>query len=292
MTSAPASPPALEPSRPRLFVAEIVGTAEFDPVRRSVSLHTDEVVFPRPGQFLHAAFADDPAETPWSAPWMLRRPLTPVQVSAEPSGGVRFELVIGPTDPFHRRLMSAPAGTRISLMGPLGMGFPEIPADIPVLLVAEAAFAHRLWHAARLLTESGHFPVWLLDAGPDDLPGLPGPVRRTDEFLRTDEFRRTDPAARLTALLDRELDSRPGDRPAVLAAGSPAVLRAVSAAAAARGLFERVWLERPVPCATGACQGCVVPMRHIGPGRPRYRLCCTEGPVFDGSSIDWEQLPP
>ncbi|MBI2017342.1 MAG: hypothetical protein HYS77_17690 [Candidatus Rokubacteria bacterium] len=43
-------------------------------------------------------------------------------------------------------------------------------------------------------------------------------------------------------------------------------------------------------CGIGICMGCAIPVRGReadgGPG-VRYRLCCRDGPVFDGRDILW-----
>lgn len=41
-------------------------------------------------------------------------------------------------------------------------------------------------------------------------------------------------------------------------------------------------------CGTGMCQSCVVPVHDETDAEGwRYRLCCTEGPVFDAAHINW-----
>jgi len=41
-------------------------------------------------------------------------------------------------------------------------------------------------------------------------------------------------------------------------------------------------------CGMGTCQSCVIRTRDAAdPEGWRYRLCCTDGPVFDGRDIIW-----
>jgi len=42
-------------------------------------------------------------------------------------------------------------------------------------------------------------------------------------------------------------------------------------------------------CATGMCQSCVVPVLDPSDSAGwRYRLCCTDGPVFDTNEVIWD----
>lgn len=62
------------------------------------------------------------------------------------------------------------------------------------------------------------------------------------------------------------------------------------AEAAAKGGVARVVMRVPIPCGTGACQGCIVPVKSGGMAGG-YRLACVDGPVFDAAEIDWGRLP-
>ncbi len=48
-------------------------------------------------------------------------------------------------------------------------------------------------------------------------------------------------------------------------------------------------MERSMACGMGTCQSCVVPVRDPSAEDGwRYKLCCTEGPVFDRREVIWE----
>jgi dihydroorotate dehydrogenase electron transfer subunit len=70
----------------------------------------------------------------------------------------------------------------------------------------------------------------------------------------------------------------------VYACGPPGMLEAVGRLAEAMGMSCQLSLEANMACGFGACMGCAVPIR--GP-EPRYKLCCTEGPVFEASEVAW-----
>ena len=75
----------------------------------------------------------------------------------------------------------------------------------------------------------------------------------------------------------------------VYAAGSTGLLAAVAAAAALRGQWCQVALERPLTCATGLCHGCPVPVRDDD-GTAHLVRACVDGPVFRADRVDWAAL--
>jgi dihydroorotate dehydrogenase electron transfer subunit len=54
-----------------------------------------------------------------------------------------------------------------------------------------------------------------------------------------------------------------------------------------RGLPAQVSLDPWMGCGIGTCLGCVVFIRRPGETRAKYRCACTEGPVFDASTVVW-----
>jgi dihydroorotate dehydrogenase electron transfer subunit len=48
-------------------------------------------------------------------------------------------------------------------------------------------------------------------------------------------------------------------------------------------------LEAPMGCGFGTCLGCALPARGEA-GTPRWRLCCTDGPVMSMRDVDWDGL--
>jgi dihydroorotate dehydrogenase electron transfer subunit len=84
----------------------------------------------------------------------------------------------------------------------------------------------------------------------------------------------------VTELLERELDS--DSQREVYACGPPAMLEAVRAVCAERGIPAQLALEAGMACGFGACFGCVVPT-----AQGLIRLCL-EGPVLDAAQLSAE----
>jgi dihydroorotate dehydrogenase electron transfer subunit len=81
------------------------------------------------------------------------------------------------------------------------------------------------------------------------------------------------------------------DTARLFACGPRPMLLAVARLAEERGLPAQVSLDPWMGCGLGTCLGCVVQIRMPGEERPRYRCACTEGPVFDASTVVWPDLP-
>ena len=60
-------------------------------------------------------------------------------------------------------------------------------------------------------------------------------------------------------------------------------------AAEGAGAWSQVALEQPLTCATGLCQGCVVPVTGEG-GHRRLVRACVDGPVIRGDRVVWSEI--
>ena len=78
----------------------------------------------------------------------------------------------------------------------------------------------------------------------------------------------------VTDLLAVLLEGDDAAAAAVYACGPPAMLEAVRAMCAERGVAAELAMESPMACGFGACFGCAVPLRRGG-----YMRLCVDGPV-------------
>ncbi len=75
----------------------------------------------------------------------------------------------------------------------------------------------------------------------------------------------------------------------VYTCGPEAMMHAVAELAQQRNIPCQVCLERMMACGMGTCQSCVVRIHDkAAPEGWIYRLCCTDGPVFDSRMVIWE----
>ena len=85
----------------------------------------------------------------------------------------------------------------------------------------------------------------------------------------------------VTDLLSVLLEGGDAASAAVYACGPPAMLEAVRALSAQRGVATQLAMEAPMACGFGACMGCAVPLAEGG-----YMRLCVDGPVVEASKIE------
>jgi len=238
---------------------------------------------------LHAADLDGPA--PWPGQFYMlatvqrwgagadERPYVPRALSFLGAAEGQLSFMFEDVGPGTRRLGELRAGDELWLTGPLGNGF-EAPQDgrrailagggvgIPPLAAwASALNARGVVSAALLGFRDAHHAegARLMGAGASaEIATDDGSVGRR---------------GLVTTLLECELQR---DAHAVVyACGPPAMLEAVRALCAARGVPAQLALEAGMACGFGACFGCVVAVSDGG-----YVRVCVDGPVLDAGRLE------
>jgi dihydroorotate dehydrogenase electron transfer subunit len=199
-------------------------------------------------------------------------------------------------------------GDRVNILGPVGTPFRvDAHLDRAVLVGGGIGIPPLIW-LARTLTER-HVNTLVLygvrsaDAMPLRLdPGAAEASRHDEAALCIDEFSRhgvpavvcTDDGSIgrrgfVTDALAAHFNAHPPEaRTGVFTCGPDVMVRTVAEICKRANAACQVCLERVMGCSLGTCQSCVVPVTdaHAKVGW-RYRLCCTDGPVFDGSAVLW-----
>lgn len=250
----------------------------------------------KPGQFIMARVGSsiDP---------LLRRPFAVHRVCREtdnaPAGNASscIEILYRTVGKGTLLLSQKKRGQDIDLLGPLGNGF-SIPRHLETaVLVAGGIGVAPLLSLAHLLGRGNRAVSSTV---------IIGGASRGDILCGSD-FRKTGARVAVstedgsrgikglaTDLLRHVLDSlAPKTDPtrlAVYACGPPAMLQRVSVIARERAISCQVSLESNMACGVGACLGCSVPVRSRTGSTALYQRVCTEGPVFDSTTIDWECL--
>lgn len=241
---------------------------------RRMTLAFASGVDPAPGQFvmLKAGQGDDP---------LLRRPIS---IHRRTHEGIEllYEVVGSGTS-----LMSAMRpGDALSLIGPLGKGFPLAAAKgrTPVLIGGGIGAAPLVFLAEQFCA-AGSAPVVLLGS------------RSKDDLLCAADFRKT--GCKVVIATDDGSCGRKGyvsclleallKKPAasagmvIYACGPRPMLNSIYALADTAGIPAYVSLEAHMACGIGACLGCIVSTNE---GNKRV---CKDGPVFDAQDILWGQ---
>ncbi|HVQ58419.1 MAG TPA: dihydroorotate dehydrogenase electron transfer subunit [Solirubrobacterales bacterium] len=253
---------------------------------RVFSLLDGEGPEPLPGQFYMLATADRWAERGG-------RPFLPRAISVAETGpageGVRLDFLIEGVGPGTDRLCDLETGDEVWVTGPLGNAFSEPrqahPGAAGAILVgggigiaplallrrsfSERGIALRVLLGFRNREHSGGLELFC-GSGGDLCPEV---------RLATEDGHRGH-TGYVTDLLLTMLEGDDAQSAVVYSCGPPAMLEAVRALCAERGVPCELALESPMACGFGACFGCVVPKPDGG-----YMRLCVDGPVVRGEQI-------
>ena len=231
-----------------------------------------------PGQFVQV-------QIPNLEGHILRRPFSICDVD-----GTVMTLVYKTVGTGTDALAEVRPGTLLNILGPLGHGFAELPADRPcVLLGGGYGCAAMLFCAHWAVAHGRRAPQVLLGA------------RSQADILLEEEFRRlgcqvgvsTDDGSygmpgRITVLLETVLKRQ--THAWLAACGPKPMLKAVALMAEQfPGTHCQVSLDEIMCCGVGACFGCVIKCK--APDTPQgwcYKRSCADGPVFESTDLCWD----
>jgi dihydroorotate dehydrogenase electron transfer subunit len=255
------------------------------------------LVTPRPGQFAQLLL---PAAL---NPALLPRPMSVAGVRRV-RGALTLGFLYAPVGAGTHALARLEPGERVELLGPLGHGFPLERPGTPILLAGGRGVAPLLFAAAEL-GRAGRRAEFLFGARDrEHLVGL-ADARHTLERLGGRLRVCTDDGSRgarghVVGLLDR-VAPRLESKPVLHACGPHAMLKAAARWAIDHDCEAWLAMESVMACGTGVCRGCPLPRSESGRrafpgaapsllGNRDYAMCCTEGPVFEARSLDWERI--
>ena len=198
-------------------------------------------------------------------------------------------------------------GSQVEINGPLGNGFVIRPGKPMAVMVGGGVGIPPMLYLAKALNEAnkaavafcgarsgGVLPLTVLPGREPAADGRPTPCIRefipscTDAVVATDDgtlgFRGLVSEA-FTAWLKTH-DFAPIDL-TVYCCGPEPMERAVADICMMREIECQLALERHMACGMGTCQSCVVKVRADNPQGWVYKLCCTDGPVFDAREVLW-----
>jgi len=218
----------------------------------------------------------------------LARRTFAIQRARTTAYGGTVEIVFDPTEPGEQWLADAPAGTRVDVLGPVGRPFALPKTPVPCVLVGYDVAAAPLQALADRLRERFCDVHMLLGAASE--PRLFGALdaRRSSRSVTvvTDDGSigiKGSTVAPLPELLARTKAD------VVYGAGPLDLLHGVAAAAESHGAWSQLAVDVPMPCGSGVCNGCMLPVAGAD-GVVRQVRACVEGPVFRGDRVSWEPV--
>jgi len=234
---------------------------------------------------------------------LLRRPFSFADITAQ-RGKTLAEILYRVLGPATLRMTTLSPSDSISVIGPLGNGF-SVPAGKKMaLLVSGGMGTPPLQHLAQFLTANYTQIVVVAFAGAKSASELPF-EKRLDAISQElgfslPEFARygikslvatDDGSAGFTGLVTDCLtqwleETRPSQQTTIIyACGPEAMLAKIAEIAYQKRIDCQISMERRMACGFGVCQSCAIGCRVDGSTETTYRLCCEDGPVFDGKDI-------
>jgi dihydroorotate dehydrogenase electron transfer subunit len=233
--------------------------------------------FVQPGQFVHM-------KVPHLGESVLRRPFSVFRTESD-TLSVLYKNVGKGT----RTLQFLRPGESVSIVGPLGNGFP-VPdtKKIPVIVAGGYGMA-ALYLTARTSVVKGvaffggRTAQDILCVSEFQALGWDVRVTTEDGSLGT--------KGRVIAALDpwiakNDFSGKSG--PEFFACGPNGMLKAVAERALAMNWAAWVSLDNNMGCGVGACLTCVVKLKADNPQGWEWTRSCREGPVFDSRDVLWD----
>ncbi|HUS73589.1 MAG TPA: dihydroorotate dehydrogenase electron transfer subunit [Sedimentisphaerales bacterium] len=236
---------------------------------------------------------------------LLRRPFSFADVTTKDNNTIAEVLycVVGPAT---LRMTTLSAGDSVSVIGPLGNGFRVPDGKKTALLVAGGMGAGPLQYLAKILTADYSDIEVIAFAGAKTAEELPF-KRQLDKIAQQLEFSlpefakygvqslvaTDDGSAGFAGLVTDCLlewlgkSDLAGESTVIYSCGPEQMLARVAEIAKARNIDCQVSMERRMACGIGICQSCAVECKTDGPGESVYKMCCTDGPVFDSEEVVW-----
>ncbi len=202
------------------------------------------------------------------------------------------------------RMTTLRGGDTVSIVGPLGNGFWVPEGKKLAILVSGGIGTGPLLHLAKVLTSnhSGVEPIAFAGAkAKEDLP-FEGKLDRIAQDLgfSLGEYARygirsqvaTDDgsvgfAGLVTDCMAEWIkQNNPNPRETIIySCGPTAMLQRIAKVAAEQNIDCQLSMEEMMACGIGVCQCCAVECKAANPNETIYKLCCKDGPVFEGKDL-------
>lgn len=179
-------------------------------------------------------------------------------------------------------------GEYVDVVGPVGQPFRLPPVGSTAVLVAGGYGSAPMFGLASSIRAAGgaaHFVLGAATAG--RLFGEDEAKSGVGQVLVTTDDGTLGTHGRVTDVLGDLLATTGAST--VYACGPMPMLRAVARMAEAAGIASQCAVEEAMACGIGVCMTCVLPVRGAD-GLTRMVRSCTDGPVFDGTAVRWDEV--
>lgn len=239
-----------------------------------------------PGQFVALAVGGDTSASLLRRCFSIYKASSIQKVGPGHASGGTVDVVVAARGAGTRWLTGLDPGDEVSIIGPLGRGFP-LPADPVACVLVGGGYgsAPLFWLAAALRERGCHVEVVLGAATRDRLFGVVEAHRVAVGVTVTTDDGSEGIKGWVSDVLPDVI--RRSHAEVVYGCGPMGMLRSVTEVATAHGAIAHVAVEESMACGVGVCMTCVMPVAG-NDGVTRMARSCVEGPVFRGDRIRWE----
>jgi dihydroorotate dehydrogenase electron transfer subunit len=236
----------------------------------------------KPGNFVAINVGGD------SSSMILRRAFAISRVSVSATFGGTMELIVAPHGQGSKWLCAQGEGSVLDIVAPLGTAFGIPTEPVPVLLVGGGYGSAPLFGLAEVLNARGCRVDMLLGASTASKIYAPMEGKRAVNSIRiyTEDGtmgqigRVTDPIAEIIKDLDIAV---------VYSCGPMAMLSAITKITDPLSVVHQCAVEEAMACGIGVCMTCVLPVQNDD-GTISMLRSCIDGPVMDGSKVQWNSV--
>jgi len=233
----------------------------------------------KPGNFVAINVGGD------SSSMILRRAFAISRVSVNSTFGGTMEIIAAPHGQGSKWLCAQGEGVVLDIVAPLGTAFGIPTEPVSVLLVGGGYGSAPLFGLAEVLNARGCRVDMLLGASTASNIYAPMEGKRAVNSMRiyTEDGsmgqagRVTDPIAEIVRDLDIAV---------VYSCGPMAMLSAITKITDSLSVVHQCAVEEAMACGIGVCMTCVLPVENED-GTVSMLRSCIDGPVMDGSKVQW-----
>ena len=233
----------------------------------------------KPGNFVAINVGGD------SSSMILRRAFAISRVSVNSTFGGTMEIIAAPHGQGSKWLCAQGEGVVLDIVAPLGTAFGIPTEPVSVLLVGGGYGSAPLFGLAEVLNARGCRVDMLLGASTASKIYAPMEGKRAVNSMRiyTEDGsmgqagRVTDPIAEIVKDLDIAV---------VYSCGPMAMLSAITKITDSLSVVHQCAVEEAMACGIGVCMTCVLPVENQD-GTVSMLRSCIDGPVMDGSKVQW-----
>ena len=236
----------------------------------------------KPGNFVAINVGGDTSRM------VLRRAFAISRVSTSSTFGGTMELIVAPHGQGSKWLCAQQEGSMIDIVAPLGTAFGIPTEPVPVLLVGGGYGSAPLFGLAEVLNARGCRVDMLLGASTASKIYAPMEGKRavnsmriyTEDGTMGQQGRVTNPIPEIIKDLDVAV---------IYSCGPMAMLSAITKISDQFNVVHQCAVEESMACGIGICMTCVLPVENEDGSITNLRSCI-DGPVMDGSKVQWSQV--